>query len=421
MPFEQHGNPLEPFEERLSADLRQAVDAFDTDRLALATAGELRGRRRLLLRRRAAVAGGVASLALVGVGGALLLPGTGSSAHQDGASVGTGRHTATAAPTPSPVSGDQMIRTLEGLLPKGSFSKARARGTNDRPGPYAQLVYDDGKGAAAISVGLGRVEPGSDEARGTTECPQKVFVHYDACKTTRLPGGSVVMVLQGYEYPDRRVDTKWWSAELITPKGHHVSVSEWNAAAEKGAPISRSEPPLSAAQLRKLAAAGAWRDAVDAMPPDTHKPAPQPTATATAGSVAIAPTLRSLLPKGVFKVSEDSGDDSGYGYLVLDDGKGKNFVQVNVQADMSDVEGDLFGSAAEVLADGTKVATHQVPSEKGGAGAVMWTVDTLRTDGRRVVVGELNSGAPNEDATRKAPALTMEQLREIALSPKWWL
>ncbi|MCD9873619.1 hypothetical protein [Streptomyces guryensis] len=416
MPFDQHGTP---FEERLSADLRQAVDAFDTDRLALVTAGELRGRRRLLLRRRAAVAGGVASLALVGVGGALLGPGTGSSAHRDGASVGTGRHTATAAPTPSPVSGDQMIRTLEGLLPKGRFSKAEARGTNDRPGPYVQLVYDDGKGAAAISVGLGRVEPGSDEARATTECPRKVFVHYDACSTTRLTGGSVVMVLQGYEYPDRRVDTKWWSAELVTPEGHHVSVSEWNAAAEKGAPISRAEPPLSAAQLRKLAAAGAWRDAIDAMPPDTHKPAPQPTATAD--SVAIAPTLSSLLPKGVFKVSEDSGDDSGYGYLVLDDGKGKNFVQVNVQADMSDAEGDLFGSDAEVLADGTKVATHQVPSEKGGAGAVMWTVDTIRTDGRRVVIGELNSGAPNEDATRKTPALTMGQLREIALSPKWWL
>ena len=421
MPFEQHGNPLEPFEERLSADLQQAGDTFVADRAALVAAGELRGRRRLLLRRRAAVVGGAASLALVGVGGALLLPGSGSSAHQDGASVGTGRHTVAATPAPSPVSGDQMIRTLEKLLPKGDFSKAEARGTDERPGPYVQLVYDDGKGPAAISVGLGRVEPGSDEARSAVQCPGRVFVHYDACGTTRLPDGSVVMVLQGYEYPDRRVDTKWWSAELVTPQGQHVSVSEWNSAAEKDAPVSRAEPPLSAAQLRKLAAAGAWRDAIDAMPPDTNKPAPQPSATETAGSVAVAPTLRSLLPKGVFKVSDDSGDDSGFGYLVLDDGKGKSLVQVNVQADMKDAEGDLFGSDAEVLADGTKVALHQVPSEKGGAGAVMWTVDTMRTDGRRVVISELNSGAPHDDATRKTPALTMKRLREIALSPKWWL
>ncbi|MGW2572218.1 hypothetical protein [Streptomyces sp. NPDC001537] len=418
MPFEQHGNPSAPFEERLSADLRQACDTFVVDRAALVAAGELRGRRRLL-RRRAAVVGGVASLALVGVGGVLLLPGGGASADRDGASVGTGKHTATATPAPSPVSGDQMIRTLEGLLPKGTFSKAEARGSDER-GPYVQLVYDDGKGPAAISVGLGRIEPGSDEARGATECPGKVFVHYDACGTTRLSDGSVVMVLQGYEYPDRRVDTKWWSAELVTPAGQHVSVSEWNAPAEKGASTSRAEPPLSADRLRKLAAAGAWRSAIDAMPRDTSTPAPQPSRSGTAESAPVAPTLKSLLPKGVFKVSEDSGDDSGYGYLVLDDGKGKNFVQVNVQPDMSDVEGDLFGSDAEVLADGTKVATHQVPSEKGGAGAVMWTVDTIRTDGRRVVISELNSGAPNEDATRKTPALTMKQLRQIALSPKWW-
>ncbi|MFF4358496.1 hypothetical protein [Streptomyces sp. NPDC001604] len=411
MPFEQHGNP---FEEQLSAELRQAGDTFVADRAALVAAGELRGRRRLLLRRRAAVVGGAASLALVGVGGALLLPGTGSSAHQDGASVGTGRHTAAATPAPSPVSDDQLIRTLEGLLPKGKFSKAEARGS------YVQLVYDDGKGPAAVSVNLGRVEPGSDEARETTECPGKAFAHYDACSTTRLPDASVVMVLQGYEYPDRRVDTKWWSAELVTPQGQHVSVSEWNAAAEKDAPISRPEPPLSAAQLRKLAAAGAWRDAVDAMPQDKTRPTAQPSDTGTAASVPVAPTLKSLLPKGAFTVSEDSGDDSGFGYLVLDDGKGKSLVQVNVQADMSDAEGDLFGSDAEVLADGTKVATRQTPGEKGGAGVVMWTVDTIRTDGRRVVISAFNSGAQDTAATRKTPALTMKQLREIALSPKWW-
>ncbi|NUR02537.1 MAG: hypothetical protein HOY79_40185 [Streptomyces sp.] len=411
MPFEQHGKP---FEEQLSAELRQAGDTFFADRAALVAAGELRGRRRLLLRRRAAVVGGAASLALVGVGGAVLLPGSGSPARQDGASVGTGSHTAAATAAPSPVSGDQMIRTLEGLLPKGTFSKAEARGS------YVQLVYDDGKGAAAVSVNLGRVEPGSDEARRTTECPGKVFAHYDACSTTRLPDASVVMVLQGYEYPDRRVDTKWWSAELVTPQGQHVSVSEWNAAAEKDAPISRDEPPLSPAQLRKLAGAGAWRDAIDAMPRDTSRPTAQPSDTGTAASVAVAPTLRSLLPKGAFKVSESSGDDSGFGYLVLDDGKGKSLVQVNVQADMSDAEGDLFGSDAEVLADGTKVATHQVPGEKGGAGVVMWTVDTIRTDGRRVVISAFNSGAQDTAATRKAPALTMKQLREIALSPKWW-
>ncbi|GAA3829626.1 hypothetical protein GCM10022403_073590 [Streptomyces coacervatus] len=334
--------------------------------------------------------------------------------------MGSSTPSATSTPAPAPVSGDDLIRTLEKLLPHGKFSKAEARGTDEPPAPYVHLVYDDGKGAAAVGVSLARVEPGSDEARQATECPGKAFAHYDACSTTRLPDASVVMVLQGYEYPDRRVDTKWWSAELVTPTGQHVSVSEWNAAAEKDSPVTRAEPPLSADRLRKLAAASAWRDAIDSMPEDTAEPTAQPTGSDTAVAVPIAPMLRSLLPKRKFTVSEDSGDDSGFGYLVVDDGMGKSLVQVNVQGDMSDVAGDLFGSGAKTLPDGTKVAVHQEPSEKGGAGAVMWTVDTLRSDGRRVVISELNSGAPHDDATRRTPALSIEELRAIALSPKWW-
>ena len=47
-------------------------------------------------------------------------------------------------------------------------------------------------------------------------------------------------------------------------------------------------------------------------------------------------------------------------------------------------------------------------------------MDTLRTDGRRVVVSAFNSGAQETPATRQTPALTMRQLRAIALSPAWW-
>jgi len=416
MPDAQHSDLLDPFEERLTAGLHDAGNAFETDRAALVTAGALKGRRRLLRRRNAAVMGGAAGIALVGVGGALLLP-SGNPGEAQAAHATTAKSTATSAPTP--VSGDALIRTLEKLLPDGQFTKAEARGTDDGLSPYVHLVYDDGNGASAVEVGLGRVQPGSDQARQTTRCPGKAFTNYDACGTSRLADGSVVMVLQGYEYPDRRVDTKLWNAELVTPQGQHVSISEWNAAAEKDAPISRSQPPLSPAQLRKLAAATAWRDAIDAMPVDPNSPVTPPSPSETGATLSVTSTLRTLLPKGLTVSEAGDTDDSGFGYLVVDDGKGKTLVQVNVQADMSDVEGDLFGSGAEVLSDGTKVATHQGPGEKGGSGVVMWTVDTIRTDGRRVVISAFNSGAQNTAATRKAPALTMKQLREIALSPKW--
>ncbi|MDX3246081.1 hypothetical protein PV408_30980, partial [Streptomyces sp. ME18-1-4] len=62
MPVDQHSDP---FEERLSAALHDAGGTFDSPGGALVAAGQARGLR-LRLRRRAAVVGGAASLALVG-------------------------------------------------------------------------------------------------------------------------------------------------------------------------------------------------------------------------------------------------------------------------------------------------------------------------------------------------------------------
>lgn len=413
MPDTQHSEHLDPFEERLTAGLHDAGNAFETDRAALATAGALKGRRRLLRRRNAAVMGGAAGIALVGVGGALLLP-SGAPGTQASPAAST-----RASSTPAPVSGEALFRTFVHLVGDGQYSKVEARGTAGGSSPYIRAVFDDGKGKAAVELGLGRVEPGSDAARQATTCPGKAFTHYDACGTSRLADGSVVMVLQGYEYPDRRVDTKLWSAELVTPQGQHVSISEWNAAAEKDAPITRPQPPLSPAQLRKAVASTAWRDAIDSMPVDPNAPVTPPSPSSTGATLSVTSTLRSLLPKGLTVSEAGDPGDTGFGYLVVDDGKGKTLVQVNVQADMSDDEGDLFGSGAEVLSDGTKVAEHQGPGEKGGSGVVMWTVDTIRTDGKRVVISAFNSNAQDSPSTRMTPALTMKQLRQIALSPNW--
>ncbi|GAB2443621.1 sigma factor [Streptomyces incanus] len=107
-----------------------------------------------------------------------------------------------------------------------------------------------------------------------------------------------------------------------------------------------------------------------------------------------------------------------YAYLVVDDGEGKSFVQLNVQHRSLDDADRLYGSA-EMLDDGTRVATQQGPGEKGAVGVVMWTVDTLRADGMRVVISAFNTGAQHEDATRDAPALSMKELRKITLSSRW--
>jgi hypothetical protein len=401
------------FEGRLSHALHDLGGGFDADRAALADAGQARGRR-LRLRRRAAIAGGAAGIALVGVSAAVLVPWGGTPAPQP-SSVATKPKPSASAYTP--VSGKEMIQTLQRLLPKGEFSQGQGRGTDNRLPPSATVVYDDGKGAAALSLSLNKVQPGGREARDAVQCPAKAYIAYDSCKTSRLADGSVVMVFQGYEYPDRRVDTKRWTADLITPTGQHVSVSEWNAPSEKDAPVSRVEPPLNPAQLTRLAAAQEWRGIVNAIPPDPHQPTAEPEDPEV--GLHARTTLLGLLPKGL-KVVDKSTDDGGFAYAVLDDGKGKSLVQVNVQPGMSDVAGQLFDSGDETLPDGTRVAVHQGPGEKGGAGVVMWTVDTLRTDGRRVMISAFNSGTQNDAATRDTPALTIAQMREMALSPQWF-
>ncbi|MET9830666.1 hypothetical protein ABZ078_15410 [Streptomyces sp. NPDC006385] len=408
------------FEGRLSDALHDIGGGFDADRTALVAAGQARGRR-LRLRRRAAVVGGAAGIALVGLGGALLVPRGDTPAPPPSGSGVAVRPPAT-TPSAPPVTGPELIRTLQELLPEGEVSGQEARGADDdsMPLPSVHLVYDDGKGPGAIGVSLDWVEPGGDQARQTTDCPDKALVPHDTCVTSRLPDGSLLKLFQGYEYPDRRVDTKLWSADLVTPAGHHVSVMEWNAAAQKDAPISRPEPPLSTAQLKELVTARVWRGYVDSIPEDPRNPTA--TATAEAPGTPAAPsveavlgTLVPLLPKGV-EVAEKGND---YTYLVLDDGKGRSYMQIDVQHGMGDVAAEIFGADAETLPDGTLVTSRESGGDKGVAGAVMWTVDTLRTDGFRVVVSAFNAGTQHQAPTRATPALTMKQLREIALSPKW--
>ncbi|MDX5563227.1 hypothetical protein PYK79_07830 [Streptomyces sp. ID05-04B] len=417
MPVDQHSDP---FEEQLSAALHEAGGAFDHPGSALAAAGQARGHR-LRLRRRAAVAGGVAGLALVGVGGTLLAPWDGSPAPNPSSLAASGRASASA----KPASADDVFRTLRKLLPKGRLTKTEARGTNEDLPPLALGVFDDGKGEGAVSVGLDRVRtdaPGKfDPVTAVMPCSDGGQTGFDSCRTDVLPDGSAVTVYQGYEYPDRREDTKAWGADLVTPAGHHVSVIEWNAAAEKGKPVTRPEPPLSTAQLRTLAAAPEWRRIVDAIPRERQKPSAAASASTRPAEMAgwvILRKLSLLLPDSLKRVSYGS-QETGFGYMVVDDGKGRSLVQVNVQPGMSDVADELYGEGSETLKDGTRVAVHQGPGEKGGAGVVMWTVDTMRKDGLRVVVSAFNTADQNKAATRAEPALTVKQLRAVALSPRW--
>ncbi|MGP4005545.1 hypothetical protein [Streptomyces sp. 4N124] len=398
------------FERQLGNALRDAGDTFDTDRSALAAAGQARGRR-LRLRRRATVVGSAAAIAPVGMGGALVVPWSDGGGQQ---SVGSGRTTtapaSSATSEPNALPAEEVLKIFKSLLPEGKFSQEVAGGTDSYPS-YSSLVYDDGQGPAAMGLTLNRVEPGSAEARSITTCPDKALAPYDSCTTTKLVGGSTLMLIQGYEYPDRREETKQWRAELVTSHGQHIGLTEWNAPAQKGEPVSRPEPPLSTAELKAFVTASQWSPVIAVIPQELNSTPPDGPDTTT----PTLTTLIGLLPKDVEVVTR--GTD--YTYLVVDDGKGKSYVQVDVQPGMKDVEDELFGPDAETLDDGTKVVTRESSGDKGVSGTVMWTADTIRTDGLRVVVSAFNAADQHSAPGRETPALTKQELREIALSPKW--
>ncbi|MFE6835205.1 hypothetical protein ACFVFI_10280 [Streptomyces sp. NPDC057705] len=409
-----------PFEDDLGAALRSAGDGFTADRDALVDAGEQRGRRMVARRRQAAAAGGsVLALALIATAGAYaggLLDGTERAGTIN-----------VAAPPTSPggddkgplagsgaVSAEQMIANLRGLLPGGQLTEPVGRGSDDQV-PLVSGVYDDGKGRAAVSLALSRVDPDGSNARATTECGDKNLQEYDDCRTEQLADGSKLLLHQGYEYPDRRMDTKVWRAVLVTRQGFQVELSEWNAPAEKGVPVSRSNPPLTTDQLKTVVTSAVWRPALNDLPAPEPEPSARPGSSTALRDQEAAKALEDLVSGfGIEIPISSKGGEGSYGYIVFDDGKGKSLVRLSIGRSDS----GFAGLNQPPLPDGTLVNVKQGPAEKG-KGVIEWTVDTVRTDGLRVVVSAFNTANTSGTATREQPALTLDQLKEIALAPGW--
>ncbi|MDT9689581.1 hypothetical protein Q5762_14790 [Streptomyces sp. P9(2023)] len=412
------------FEDELGAALRRTGDGFATEGgRELVTGGLVRGRRRVKRRRVAAVTSGVLAFAVVGVGGVYggdLLRSGGGGQDTQGASVAAPKdRTAPAVQKPGGGQPTIPIKNLAAVLrantPAGTWTIDDESGV----GEAVSGVYEDGKGKAGVSVGLYRAGEGGEAGADQVKCPDKAYVPHDACTSERLPNGDRLMVFQGYEYPDRRTDTKNWRAVLLTRDGFLVDASEYNAPTAKDSDVSRTDPPFSPAQLKTLVTAAGWRPLFKQLAvPEKALPGADPAGVPPLepDGEAVQATLRSLLPKGLKVVSK--GGEGEFAYVVVNDGKGKSLVQINVQNGMSDVAAQLAAGGTK-LPGGRLVKVTKQPGAMGGAGVVWWTAESLTKSGFRVVVSAFNTGAQHEPATRSKPALTLEQLKTIALSEKW--
>ncbi|WP_052442438.1 hypothetical protein [Streptacidiphilus neutrinimicus] len=261
------------FEDRFAQSLRDTGEELTPHDLTRIVNGGVADGRRRRRRRNAAVVGGSAALALVAVGAAVVPSLTGAAQPRE--AVGpAARPSMSLAASGAPVSANtraqQMVTTLESLLPKdGRITDAVGRwvlpdsGTHPMTAPLASLVYDDGKGASSIELALARYPKGDAQL---PTCGDPAYVPNDVCHVYQLPGGGRLLIDQGYEYPSRGSGTKDWHAVLDLPDGSHVEMDEWNAAAEKGSGVTRATPPLSPEQLRAIVTSKAWQPLLAAVP-----------------------------------------------------------------------------------------------------------------------------------------------------------
>lgn len=347
----------------------------------------------------------------------------------------------------------------------------------DAKGPHrasVSAVYDDGKGKGSVLVLL-YPAPGGKAAKGAkgADCdeqpgPPPGIVSgeqgYDpgltVCFDTGSGGGGGTGAGTGGGADEASGAAR---AVFFTAGGVAVDARAYDRVTGGGAGATRTGPALDDKGLMELARAEEWRplaaaletdaDTVDtdgaSRPPVEPEPdaedlprtgqetprtgqdtprtgerSPEPSRREEKGSqqppldyASLMPTFLKLLPEGL-TVSDRTDSQDGFASVVVDDGRGRTLVQINVQPDMGGVADELYGDAT-TLPDGTLLATTQQPGEKGGAGVVWWTADTMRPDGLRVVVSAFNSGAQSTPATRPEPALTMEQLTAVATSPEW--
>ena len=312
----------------------------------------------------------------------------------------------------SSVSGAQIVSLLESMLPPGKATGAHGTGVGGgRPAsatPTAGLVYDDGYGAASLSMDFSRVSKSKLPTCTTGGKSSTVL----SCNESVLPNGSTVMALK----ETFGGSVLLWSVWLINRNGDRVEIQETNSAT--GMPnskISRATPPLSTEQLSAIVADSAWSPVFTAL----HAPAGsdgQPT------PAQVSAITKQLQPAGVEFVATVNSKQEGTATVrvnrhgvVSNDLIGTS-LSITVQRWPGQARSEAWPGAfdsATHLADGTVMTTDQAAP---ASSLRQWRVTMLKPDGTLVALVEQTTA---QVGTTAHPALSMDELKTIALSPLW--
>ncbi|MFJ4669079.1 hypothetical protein [Kitasatospora purpeofusca] len=405
------------FEERFVRELRGAAALAPDERLfALAAGAERLGRRRRN-RRRAAVAGG-AVLAVLAVGSVGAFTG------------GPGPGLLGPAAEP-PMTGDEVVRLVAGLLPPGAVTDARGTtpgdmvGSNDPQLAMGLFNHDDGKGASLIHyfVERGARTPGQAAVCNPPVAPE------DSCDRSVRPDGSVLLI-------EKSRDPKFAGQQTLrgvyaTPDGTVISLVEFNGSQ---ATPTRELPPLDAAQLAAVVTAPQWGKVVAAIPANPNAPRPSaPTAPPSPGTASpvpgdsppeLAAVLAGLLPTGAKEVGREAENGA-----VTVEYEGRTS-RLTIHVEPAGARGIEFRKGAEEstptplevrqkLPDGTLVVMNQFGNGKGAVDPLLhWVAWAYYPDGRSVLISEGN-GEDELSPRPGQPALSVDQLRVMVMAPDW--
>ncbi|MEZ0092358.1 hypothetical protein [Streptacidiphilus sp. EB129] len=388
------------FEDKIGDAFRRAGQGYDIEPQSLLDRGLRRGH--ALRRRRVAytVVSGVTALALIGGGSALFAGGT------DGP-----KQVTVVAGGATGFSGQQILDLLKRTLPPGQISGAWATGVGGgRPALVAQahLIFDDGHGAGSLDLGSAALNDGNVMA--PTTCTPGSPPKGGTCdQTTRADGSTVAIEKISYGGSAGKPASLQWNVSLVTRKGEHLWLTEDNSTTGgPGAETTRSTPPLSAAQLTALVSDPDWSRLFAAM--RTAQPDHQPS------QAQVLATLRQVLPAGVHAGDNNAMDQEGSAAVPVN-AMGTDQLSVQVQRWPGEARSEIAAESfqgANRLPDGTLMAVRQQGSQ---ASVAMWDVRVLRPDGTMVWLMEqqMDLGRPNP----AGPTLSLDQLKAMAMSPKW--
>ncbi|GAA0963706.1 hypothetical protein GCM10009554_83500 [Kribbella koreensis] len=407
--------------------MRRATENLDPESTDLVERGMARG---LTLRRRrtalftATGATAVLATAAVIVGGNQLFA---KDAQPPAASTTTKQSTAVTKEAPKPVTMKETQATLTKLLP-ARLKVAKAQVWDDGGGYQAELIVNDGKGPSLLSLAIrpawGKDQGCSDQKPGT--CAPRA-------------DGSVLTVVKD-EVDERTPGVLTNRIYLIRPGGETIALSSLNGptVTRNGAVTvekSRPKPPLTTAELVKIADSDTWR--FPPKPVESNTPEkPQPTSPGVSKPPVpvqeTLQTLRAVLPKGLQVTQPQTRggtpEDYNAASVIVDDGKGKSYVEAFVTYEVPTVKKCGVEGApnhCKVLPGGgvagwDKNSPEYSDARQNKEGVLGNTAVIRYADGRYISITSYNAIAEKGfKHTRPKPAISVEKLLDMAGDKDW--